>query len=58
MADFILVILLLLVIGTAVGYMIKSRKNGVKCIGCPSGCSCSHEDTGHCGKDCDCHTNT
>ena len=30
-----------LIIGLAVGYILKERKKGAKCIGCPSGCSCS-----------------
>lgn len=55
MADIILIVILLVVIGAAVAYIIKSRKSGVKCIGCPSGCSCSHEQTGHPDGGCDCH---
>ncbi|MBQ8684600.1 MAG: FeoB-associated Cys-rich membrane protein [Clostridia bacterium] len=29
-----------LVIGGAVFYIIKAKKSGRKCIGCPEGCSC------------------
>ncbi len=41
MADIIVIIILVLLIGSAVAYMIKAKKNGVKCIGCPAGGSCS-----------------
>lgn len=33
--------LIALIIGGAVAYIIKAKKKGVKCIGCPQGCSCS-----------------
>ena len=40
MADIIVIIILALLIGGAAAYMIKAKKNGVKCIGCPAGGSC------------------
>lgn len=40
MANFIIIALLLLVIGAAVRYIIKAKKKGVKCIGCPAGANC------------------
>lgn len=43
MVNTILAIILVIVIGTAAGYLIRAKKRGVTCIGCPSGCSCSHE---------------
>ena len=33
--------ILVLLTGSAVAYMITAKKNGVKCIGCPAGGSCS-----------------
>ncbi len=42
MADFILVIVLLMIIGAAVLYIVKEKKKGVKCIGCPSAGVCAH----------------
>lgn len=45
MADIIIVLVLLLIIGLAVGYIIKAKKDGVKCIGCPSAGSCSKSCT-------------
>ena len=41
MADIIVIIILVLLIGNAVSYMIRAKKSGVKCIGCPAGGSCS-----------------
>ncbi len=41
MADIIVIIILVLLIGNAVTYMIRAKKSGVKCIGCPAGGSCS-----------------
>lgn len=41
MKDFIIVAILLVIVGLAVCYIIKSKKSGAKCIGCPSGGNCS-----------------
>ena len=38
------------IVALAVGYIIKAKKRGVKCVGCPSGGSCS----GSCGGSCSC----
>ena len=38
--DIIIVAILVLVLGAAAGYVIKAKKRGVKCIGCPEGCNC------------------
>ena len=40
MADIIVIIILVLLIGSSAAYMIRAKKNGVKCIGCPAGGSC------------------
>ena len=47
MTDFIVIGIVLLIVGTAVVYMIKEKKKGVKCIGCPSAGACSK-----CGSQC------
>ena len=36
MADFIVAVILIAMIGGAVAYIIKAKKSGVKCIGCPA----------------------
>ena len=59
MGDIVVVIILLVVIGAAVAYIIREKKKGVQCIGCPSaascakkcrnasGCSCNHQANPH-----------
>ena len=37
----IVIAIIALIIGGAVGYIIKAKKNGQKCIGCPYSSSCS-----------------
>lgn len=38
----VLAVLAVLVLGAAV-YVVRAKKRGVKCIGCPSGCGCSRK---------------
>lgn len=40
MKDLIAVIVILVVVALAIGYIVRSKKKGVKCIGCPSGGKC------------------
>lgn len=42
MTDFIVVAIIVVVVGLALGYIIHSRKRGIKCIGCPDAKSCSN----------------
>lgn len=46
MTNFIVAGIVLLIVGVAIGYIIKEKKRGVKCIGCPAGANCS----GRCGE--------
>lgn len=48
MADLILGLILVALIGAAVRYMVKAKKKGVKCIGCPDGAACSRHQQGSC----------
>lgn len=41
MADFVVVAIVILIVAAAVTYIVKEKKKGVKCIGCPSGTNCS-----------------
>jgi len=54
MADLIVCLVLAVVIGVSVCYIIKAKKAGVKCIGCPAGGTCSHAAGGCTG--CGTHT--
>lgn len=40
MADVIVVLILAVLLGSAITYIVKAKKKGVKCIGCPAGGSC------------------
>ena len=62
LADIIAIIVIALVIGGAVLYIVKAKKSGKKCIGCPDSCSCNAKSQdaksggcGSCGGDCHCH---
>ena len=51
MTDLIIVAILVVICGGAVGYIYKAKKNGAKCIGCPAGgsggcCCCAHNQSG------------
>ena len=56
MTDFIIAAIVLIMIGSAVVYMIKAKKSGAKCIGCPEGCSCSSKSENASGCGCGCHS--
>lgn len=41
MENYIIIGVLLIIIAAAIGYIVKAKKSGQKCIGCPSGSTCS-----------------
>lgn len=51
MANVIIIAAVVVIIGAAVGYIIKEKKRGTVCIGCPSAGTCSGGCSG-------CHTNS
>ncbi len=55
--DWIILAIVLIIVGCAVAYIIKSKKQGVKCIGCPSGgsCHCDHGENHEEHTCCGCH---
>ena len=48
MQNIIVIAILAVVIGAAVGYIWKQKKKGVHCIGCPDSASCPHCSSGGC----------
>ncbi|MBQ7786329.1 MAG: FeoB-associated Cys-rich membrane protein [Clostridia bacterium] len=48
MANLILIVILAAIVGGASWYIYKSKKDGVKCIGCPQGCRISSDACGGC----------
>lgn len=49
MANLIVIAVLLIVVGLAVSYIIKEKKRGVVCIGCPHAGECAKKRQGGCG---------
>ena len=45
MTDYIVIAVVAVVVGAAIRYIIKAKKKGKKCIGCPEGCSCSGKES-------------
>lgn len=41
MTDIIVIAIVLAIVAAAALYVIRAKKNGVKCVGCPSGKTCS-----------------
>ena len=39
--DYIVIALVVLILGAAIGYILKAKKSGKKCIGCTGGESCN-----------------
>ena len=39
--DFIIIGIIAVIVGLALAYIIKAKKSGKKCIGCPDSGSCS-----------------
>ncbi len=57
MVDFMIAGILLVILGAAIIYIVKAKKSGVKCIGCPDSVSCGHGQSGaggsgNCGGNC------
>lgn len=55
MANFIVIAVVLLIMGAAIAYIVKEKKRGVKCIGCPAAGSCQAGKSGQCSGVC--HSN-
>jgi len=56
MTDYILVVVILFIVGAAVAYIVKEKKKGTKCIGCPAAATCPSAHGGKCSGGC--HSNT
>lgn len=57
MVDFIVIAGLAVIVGGAIAYIVKEKKRGVKCIGCPAAEGCAQASGCNCGGGCHgCHT--
>ena len=53
LGDIIAIAVIILIVGGATAYIIKAKKSGKKCIGCPDSCSCSTKNNSSaCGGNC------
>lgn len=48
MANVIVAGVVALILGVSITYIVKAKKAGVKCIGCPAGGTCSGKCNGNC----------
>lgn len=53
MENYIILAVVAVILAAAVGYIVKQKKSGAACIGCPDGHSCPHSKNGGCS--CHCH---
>lgn len=53
MTNIIVIAVIVLVVGSATAYVIRAKRKGKKCIGCPSGTSCKASSCQQC--QCNCH---
>lgn len=44
--DCIVIAVITLAVGGALAYIIKAKKNGKRCIGCPNASSCAKKENG------------
>ena len=58
MANFIVILVLVLITGLAARYIYKAKKSGRKCIGCPYSGSCGKNGASACSGDCCCGKQT
>lgn len=49
MANLVALLCLALCLGAAIRYIVRQKKRGAKCIGCPYGGSCGMKKDGGCG---------
>lgn len=53
----VLVVIIVAIVGSAIAYIIRAKKNGARCVGCSAaGCSCNAKnkknDVSQCGCGC------
>lgn len=51
MKDVAVMLIIAVLAGAAVIYIVKSKKKGIKCMGCPYAENCSKKDTAPCRYD-------
>lgn len=51
-ADWIVIAVIVLILGSVIGYIIRAKKNGAKCIGCPASKTCGKSENNSDSKCC------
>lgn len=54
--NIVILLILLVIVGSACFYIVKAKRSGVKCIGCPQGGTCSSKHSGTTECTCGCHS--
>ena len=49
MENVIIVVILLVIVGSIVGFLLRAKKRGETCIGCPCSKQCGGKCAGNCG---------
>lgn len=52
MENLVIMAIVAVILGLAIGYVVKAKKNGQKCIGCPSNGSCCNGGCSSCSGHC------
>jgi len=47
--DIVIGLVVLAAVGAAIAYIVREKKKGVMCIGCPEGGACARKGKGGCG---------
>ena len=55
MTDIIVALVIIVILGLSILYIIKEKKNGVKCIGCPLASECKKRKKARLKQDCNHH---
>lgn len=56
MADLPIIVVLAVIVGAAIVYIVKEKKRGVKCIGCPAAATCASRNHTDSGCSCGCQS--
>lgn len=54
MANLIAGLIVVVLLAAAITYIVKAKKKGVKCIGCPAAGECAHKNDVHESQGCGC----
>lgn len=46
--DIVIGLIIVLAVGAAIAYIVREKKKGVMCIGCPEGGTCARKGKGGC----------